>query len=170
MVAGLSYSVSAQSQQTALKLSVGPEFALPVGDLSDVYNLGLGASIQGELNVAKSLNLTASAGYLSFGYKKEFKDLLEAIGLEAKRDGGIPVKAGAKYYFGEIFYGAAEVGAAFSTTKGGKTAFAYAPGIGGAFKVSDKSSIDLGVRYESWSRSGGTSSFLGLRVAYAFGI
>lgn len=171
MVAGLGFAASAQTEGAVNKISVGPEFALPIGNFGDVYNLGFGGSVQGELNVAKSLNLTGSAGYLSFSYKKEYKDFYKAVaGTELKNDGIIPVKVGAKYYFGGNFYGAGELGAAFATGEGSSTAFAYAPTLGASFSVSDKSSIDLGIRYEGWARNGSTLSFIGIRAAFAFGL
>ncbi|WP_343524467.1 hypothetical protein [Pedobacter sp.] len=170
MVAGLGFAASAQTEGAVNKISVGPDFALPIGDFGDVYSLGYGGSVQGELNVAKSLNLTGSAGYLSFSYKKEYKDLVKALGGNLKNEGAIPVKVGAKYYFGGNFYGAGELGAAFGTGEGSSTAFAYSPTLGASFSVADKSSIDLGIRYEGWSRNGSTSSFIGIRAAFAFGL
>ncbi|WP_199140807.1 hypothetical protein [Pedobacter sp. ASV12] len=163
LVAGLGLAASAQTEGAVSKLSVGAEFALPVGDLSTGYSLGYGGSLQYEHTVAKSFNLTGSAGYISMSPKKEWKD------LGFKNQGTIPVKVGGKYYFGGNFYGVAELGAAFSTETGGSTAFAYSPGLGASFSVADKSSLDFGVRYEGWSNNG-TASFVGLRLAYAFGL
>jgi len=167
MVAGLGNAVSAQTSQAINKISVGADVVLPTGDLSAISGVGFGGSVSGELNVVKNLNLTASAGYLNFSYKKVFRDYFKAAGVGNMA--AIPVKGGAKYYFGQNFYGAAELGAAFSTGEGSETAFIYAPTLGTSFSVSPKSSLDLGIRYESWS-SDGTSSFLGLRAAFAFGL
>jgi len=164
MVAGLGFAASAQTEGAVNKISVGPEFALPIGDFGDVYNLGFGGSVQGELNVAKSLNLTGSAGYISIAPKKAWKD------LGATNSGVIPLKAGAKYYFGGNFYGAGELGAAIFTENNGGTAFSYAPTLGASFSVADKSSIDLGIRYEGWSKNSTTLSFIGIRAAFAFGL
>ena len=169
MVAGLGFAASAQSEGAVNKISVGPEFLFPVGDAGEGFNLGYGGSVQAEFNVAPSLNLTASAGYISLGYKKEIKDAAKAFGVELSNPGFVPVKAGAKYYFGGNFYGAAELGAVFGTDEGSGTAFVYAPTLGTSFAVSDKSAIDLGVRYEGWSKNG-TSSFIGIRAAFAFGL
>ena len=167
--AALSYSASAQSDNGNTKLSIGAEIAIPTGNLALIQSLGYGGSLQGEFKVAKSLNITASAGYLTFAYKKEIRDGLKEAGIELENQDGIPVKAGAKYYFGNLFYGAAELGAAFSTKKGAGTAFVYAPTVGVSLPLSEKNNLDLGVRYESWSYEG-TSSFIGIRAAYAFGL
>jgi len=168
-VGALTYGASAQSTGAITKISAGADLAIPTGDLGLVSSLGFGGSVQGEFNVAKSLNLTASVGYLSFGYKKEFKDLFKEAGIEMGNMGAVPVKAGGKYYFGKVFYGAAELGASFSTGEESATAFVYAPSVGVNLPLANKNSIDLGVRYESWSNEG-SSSFIGFRAAFAFGL
>jgi hypothetical protein len=158
LVAGLTYAASAQTEGAVKKLSIGAEFGIPT-EGSDV--LIAGGSLQVEFPVATSLNVTGSAGYLSSFYTGSGPSI--SIGT-------VPLKAGAKYYFGGNFYGAGEVGAAISTEDGGGTAFAFAPTLGASFSVSDKSSLDFGVRYENWSRNGNSSGFIGLRAAFAFGL
>lgn len=167
MVAGLGLAASAQTEGAVRKLSVGADFGFPTGSGSE-DQLFVGGSLQFEQPVAKALNLTLSAGYLANMVTGDTKDAYKALGIPTSF-GFIPVKAGAKYYFGGNFYGAGEVGAAFSTEEGGETAFAFAPTLGASFSVSDKSSLDFGVRYETWSNNG-SSSFLGLRAAFAFGL
>jgi len=165
----VSATTFAQSSNAVNKLSVGADFAVPTGDLSLISSIGYGGSIQGEFNVAKSLNLTASAGYLTFDYKKSLKDLFDQAGVKMDKMGAIPVKAGAKYYFGKMFYGAAELGASFTTGETSATAFAYAPSVGINLPLANKNAFDLGLRYESWSNEG-TSSFIGMRASFAFGL
>jgi hypothetical protein len=164
MVAGLGFAASAQTEGAVNKISVGPDFLLPVGDNTNGLSLGYGGSVMGEFNVAKSLNLTVSGGYISVAPEKALKD------AGFTNSGVIPLKAGAKYYFGGNFYGAGELGAAIFTEKNSGTAFSYAPTIGASFSVADKSSIDLGVRYEGWSKNSTTLSFIGIRAAFAFGL
>jgi hypothetical protein len=66
MVAGLGFAASAQTEGAVNKISVGPDFLLPVGDNTNGLSLGYGGSVSmGEFNVAKSLNLTVSADTLS---------------------------------------------------------------------------------------------------------
>ena len=85
-----------------------------------------------------------------------------------------PIKAGIKYYFGKI-YGAAEGGIAISLAKNRNSSFVFAGGVGTSFSVSQKSNIDVGIRYEGWSSyvesntKTKISTFVGLRAAYAFG-
>ena len=167
LVAGLGFAASAQTEGAVRKLSVGAEFGFPTQSGSKDLLIA-GGSLQFEQPVAKALNLTVSAGYLSQMFTGDTKKALKTFG-QPTSFGVIPLKAGAKYYFGGNFYGAGEVGAAISTETGGSSKFAFAPGVGASFSVSDKSSLDFGVRYETWSNNGSTS-FLGLRAAYAFGL
>lgn len=156
-------NVSAQKKDPAMsgqKLGIGAEFAFPTGNFGDVYDLGYGGSLQFQTPIAEKLKFTASAGYLNFKAKDEFGSF---------NYGAIPVKAGVNYFLAENFYIGGELGAAFGTRDGAGTAFAYTPHIGVEFPVSDKGSIDLGARYEAWSNNG-TARFVGLRLAYNFGL
>lgn len=168
-------SASAQNRKdpamSGSKLSIGAEFALPVGDLSDAYKLGFGGSLVYIAPIAENLKFTGSAGYINFSGKTiSASGYGFTVSQKIPNAGAIPLKAGLRYYFIENFYGAAEVGAAISTGDNSSgTAFAYSPGIGIEFPVSDKSSIDLGARYEGWSKNG-TKSFFGIRAAINFGL
>lgn len=162
MVAGLGFAASAQTEGAVQKITIGAEIGLPTEKgSSDLGLLVAGGSLQYEHPVAKDLNLTGSAGYLSsFSTKKD----VEVSG------GLIPVKVGAKYYFGGNFYGAAELGAGFGTNENAGTAFIYAPTLGASFSVSPKNNLDFGVRYEGYSQKGVSSGIVGLRVAFGFGL
>ncbi|MFI5452486.1 hypothetical protein ACHMWN_10040 [Pedobacter sp. UC225_61] len=168
LVAGLGFAASAQTEGAVRKLSIGAEAGLPVGDNSK-DNMLAGGSLQFEQPVAKSLNLTVSGGYLSHFLTGDTKDIAKAAGFPTS-EGIVPLKAGVKYYFGGNFYAAGEVGAAISTENGGGTALALAPTLGASFSVSDKSSLDFGLRYENWSKDGNSFGFMGLRAAFAFGL
>lgn len=166
-VAGLFAFSSVNAQTKAPKLSLGAEFALPMGDFGDAYKLGFGGSLQYQHPVAENLLVTGSAGYTTFTGKD-----VNIFGFTTKLPAynAIPVKAGARYYFGDNFFAAGELGAAFGTKSGSSTAFVYAPGIGVDFPVADKGSVELGARYEGWSANSTTSGFIGLRLAYNFGL
>ncbi|MBB2144211.1 hypothetical protein GM921_01825 [Pedobacter sp. LMG 31464] len=167
LVAGLGFAASAQTEGAVRKLSIGAEFGIPT-EKNSKNELLAGGSLQFEQPVAKSLNLTISAGYISDMLTGDVKDAAKAAGYPTSF-GYVPLKAGAKYYFGGNFYAAGEVGASISTETGGSTLLAFAPALGASFSVSDKSSLDFGLRYETWSNNGSTS-FVGLRAAYAFGL
>lgn len=159
-------NVNAQKKDPAMngpKLGIGAEFAFPTGDFGKGSDFGYGGSLLYQHPVAPNLNLTGSAGYLNFESK-------EIPGIGKLNAGFIPVKVGARYFLAENIYVNGELGASFATgSNNSGTAFVYSPGVGVEFPVSDKSSIDLGGRYEGWSNNG-TLSFIGVRAAFNFGL
>ena len=159
-VAFTSLTASAQSEKT--QFGVALEAGIPSGDAGDVYSLAIGGSVFVEKPLAGSLAATGSVGYTSWSPKKELKDL----GVESY--GVVPLKVGAKYYFGANFYGQGELGAAFGTSEGAKTGFLYAPGVGISYPVSDKTAFDAGVRYESFSVNEVSIGQIAFRVALKF--
>lgn len=159
-VAGLTASAQTESKGKT-RFSIGFEAGLPIGDAGDFYGSILGGSVKAEIPVS-SFFATVSAGYSSLSPKKEWKDL----GVESA--GVVPLKAGIKYFFAKNLYGAGELGAAIGTEKGSETAFAWSPGIGISYPVSDKNDIDFGVRYESWSNDGNSTDQIGFRIALKF--
>ena len=159
IIAGTAFTTFAQTKSgDSGKFSIGVEGGLPLGNIKNGYNFVLGGSVKYELPIAASTWFTVSAGYNSFHPKSEFKDLgAESIGF-------VPVKVGIKYYLEQGFFAEGQVGAAFGTKSGTGTAFAYSPGVGYTFD----GGFEAGVRYEGFSKSGGTISQLGLRLAYRF--
>lgn len=149
-------AVSGFAQKGGSNFSVGVEAGLPVGSTSNAYSFVIGGSLKYEAPIATATNFTLTAGYSSFQGKTVGAIKFPAVGF-------IPVKAGIKHFFADAFYGEAQLGAAFSTQSGGGTAFAYSPGIG--YKFSDV--IDLGVRYEAWSKNG-TTSQIAARLGFSF--
>lgn len=155
------------------RLSVGPEVGLPIGSLKDAYNWSFGGSVQADIPIVQNLYVTVNAGYNNFFVKDEVKQ------LGGKNMQLVPVKAGLKYFpVGDVFYVQGEAGAAFLTNKSDlqaskSTAFVYAPQIGALLKLAPKNYLDIGFRWESTASfydGGSSGNFLGLRVAYAFGL
>ncbi|KIO77333.1 hypothetical protein TH53_10010 [Pedobacter lusitanus] len=153
------------------KLGIGADFAIPVGNLSNGYKFGYGGSLLFQTPIAPKLNFTASAGYLSMvGKTLDFYYGNYSLSGKVPNSNVIPVKVGARYFVTDSFYAGGEVGAAFVSEDGDNgTAFAYAPGIGLELPLANKKAVDLGVRYEGWSKNSSVG-FFGLRVAYNFGI
>lgn len=161
VLCGLSISSFAQSTKEGGKFSIGVEAGLPVGDASNASNFTIGGSLKYDHPIAENTFITGSAGYTKFLYKSEVK-------ADGNSFYAIPVKVGVKYFFAESFYGEAQLGAAFLQEKfqglsANTTAFAYSPGIGYAFG----GGVDLGVRYEGWSKNG-TIGQVAARLAYSF--
>ncbi|MEJ7559991.1 MAG: hypothetical protein WKF66_16885 [Pedobacter sp.] len=163
-------SVNAQTKDVAMsgsKIGIGAEFAFPTGQFGDYYDFGYGASLQFQTPIASKLNFIATAGYLTFQSKENI-----IIGTQSgtlPNNGAVPLKVGARYFLSENFYVGGELGVAIATTSGSGNGFIYTPHIGVEFPVADKSTIDFGARYEAWSNNG-TRKFVGLRLAYNFGL
>lgn len=160
LLSGAAFSSFAQSKDSG-KFSIGLEAGLPVGDVKNLSNFAIGGSLKYDHPIAENTFITGSAGYTKFLSNDDAK----SIGYKLY---AIPVKVGVKYFFAESFYGEAQVGAAFANEKvagvsNSTTAFAYSPGIGYAFG----GGVDLGVRYEGWSKNG-TISQVAARLAFSF--
>lgn len=78
-------------------------------------------------------------------------------------DGLIPLKAGAKFFFGDTYYVQPEVGVGFSTVKNGGNPFIYAPSLGYA-----NNKWDIALRYEGFQYDGFNNGMVAVRLAYAF--
>ncbi|WP_423147669.1 outer membrane beta-barrel protein [Rubrolithibacter danxiaensis] len=155
------------SSKGKTKFSIGLEAGIPVGNAGDLFGLAIGGSAKVEVPVAPSFFVTGSAGFINLSYKKDIKDAFEVVGIDAPSQNFIPVKAGGKYFFNKNIYGAGELGVAIGTADGAGTAFAWTPGVGVVFPVSDKTDFDAGVRYESWSDNGSLDQ-VAFRVALRF--
>jgi hypothetical protein len=177
VLAAFSFGAKAQSTtkstttNSGVKLSIGVDAGIPVGSFNDYYNWNLGGSVQADIPVVKQLFVTVNAGYDNFFGKTVNNVSLTNIQL-------IPVKAGLKYFPIENFYIQGEAGASFVANKSNlgasnSTLFAYAPQVGVQFPISGKSFIDAGVRFEGNSAlvdNGKSLNFIGLRLAYGFGL
>ncbi len=153
-IAAIAFTANAQKESDkTLKFGIGVTAGLPIGDLGDAASFAIGGDIQGEYAVAETVGITLSAGYLNISYKNG--------GGSA---GTVPVLAGAKFGFGEKFYGHAQLGFSFPTKGGGGAAFTYAPSIG--YQVAEN--FDISAKYLAWSKNSFTSSIIGLRFAYTF--
>jgi len=157
-IVAIAFTANAQdakkSSDQPFKFGAGALIGLPLGDLGDVASLAYGADLQGEYAAAETVGITLSAGYLRFAGKSGF----------TVTGGLIPVLAGVRVYFADKIYGSAQLGMSFSTESGGGSAFTYAPGVG--YKVSDN--FDLLLKYQAASKSGSTTSFIGVRAGFTF--
>lgn len=151
-------TVSNSSTGGGVKFSIGAEAALPVGDISNIYSYVIGGSVKAEIPTANHTFLTLSAGYNAWMVKSDLKGL-----LGSSSTGFVPLKAGIKYYSDSNFFLEGQAGIVFSTESDGGHAFVFSPGIGYTFN----DGFEAGLRYEGWS-NGGTTSQVGLRLAYRF--
>lgn len=161
--------LQAQNNAAFSKISLGFVMGFPTGKTAKVYVNGYGGSFKAEYNILRSLNLTGSVGYQAFRYRDDVKKRLEYNQEETQPDGVVPIKLGAKYYFGEIYYAALELGAANTLDNGITSSFSYGPTLGVFLPFSKSYGADLGLRYEGWKGNGAQVSFFGLRAAFAIG-
>lgn len=155
--------VAAQTKSRESKLGLGLDLAIPTGTYKNHADYGLGFSLLYQKPVADNLSITGNVGYLRFHGPAVFSDI-------KYKEGYVPIKAGARYFIARYFFAATELGVTIPTANGygSGTAFAYAPGLGASFPVSKAGTLDIGIRYENWSRSDGTRSFAGIRAGYNF--
>ena len=139
----------ANAQMRESTLGIGVELGFPMASFGDDARYGLGGSLLYQQPMAEHLNLTVNVGYLRFNGNQTFGNL-------RYRQSFLPVKAGVRYFVGSYLYGGAEIGAILPATSGESTAFAYGPNLGLEVPVSDKGSIDVGLRFERWSRANGS--------------
>lgn len=181
LLAGLSIvlAASTNAQETpakrGLSISIGPELAIPLGDFRNKlsvpgsplpipgYKAGFGGSAKLNLPVATNVDVSLSAGYMAFSQKASI-DTLSTISIDKNSYTLIPFKAGVRFRLNGGFY--VEPQAGYTQTKiknqEGAGYFTYAGNIG--YLVGRV--VDIAVRYESVSRTGGNLNFVGLRVAY----
>ncbi|TDO20254.1 hypothetical protein [Pedobacter duraquae] len=157
----------AQLPTAIAKTSIGFLMGIPVGKSTNRYINGYGISVKSERNVAKSLNVIGSVGYMTFRYRDDIKKRLENLGEDVHVDGVVPITIGGRYYFGGIYYAALEAGTAVTIGDQITSSFSYAPGIGVYLPFSSRYGADIGLKYERWRRSSGEVSFVGIRFAFA---
>ncbi len=176
-VTALVFNVSAQkssSDDQPLKFSIGIEAALPLGDFGKVSSFGIGGTAQVDYTIKESLAVTLNAGYISFSGKSTTIPAYSIGGVTVPATtikygnvGYIPVLAGVKYSFTDALYGSAQLGLTIASASGGgesSSTFTYAPGVG--YKFTEN--IDALLKYTGYSANGGSTSTIGLRVAYTF--
>lgn len=140
----------------AVRLGIGLSLGIPTNNF---YGFAIGGDLRLQKDLASNLSAIGSVGYNSFIIKKD----LQVAGAD-KSAGFIPVKIGLKVFPVERFYFSGEVGAAFPTADGAKTAFVYAPGLGFGFN----NGLDLGLRYEGLNVNKSNLGQVALRIAYGF--
>lgn len=143
-----------QSSSTHTRLGIALGLGVPNKDADFV----IAPDIRLQHDLPGRTSLTLTTGYYGFLGKTEVAG--EKIGSDL-----IPLKAGAKFFFGNTFYFQPEIGVAFSTKSGYGTPFVWAPNIGYA-----NQKWDLGLRYEGFEHSGSSNGMIAIRAAYSFNL
>jgi hypothetical protein len=152
---------SAQAQETnadgsRTRLGIALGLGVPTKSESGDFVIAPDLRLQHDLGARTSLTLTT--GYYGFVGKPEIAG--EKMGSDL-----IPLKAGAKFFFGNTFYAQPEVGVAFSTKENYGTPFVWAPSIGYA-----NQKWDIALRYEGFEYESGSNGMVALRAAYSFNL
>ena len=188
VLVGLSGTANAAGN---ISLGIGGNVLLPMGDFGDVADVGFGGTVRGQYMVNDMFSVTLTSGYLLWSGKDQTVLGVTVKGADIK---GVPVLAGAKYYFGPSggtrFYGLGELGFMFTTVtvpsssytiagitfttpevSASETDFSFSPGVGVELPMgSGNSALDIGVHFFSIGTSGTASNSIGGRVAYNFGL
>lgn len=164
-----SAGVYAQKNSSRLRLSAGVEAGLPTGNFESTAKSYFGSSVQADVSVIKqTLYISANAGSINIYTKQPLRGDIQMI----------PVKAGLKYFPVKNLYIQGLAGVSFVVNKSkiglDKSAtFVYSPQVGFVKRFGSIHYLDLGLRYESYSKLysiGNRIQYLGLRVAYAIDI
>jgi hypothetical protein len=152
---------------SAPKLSIGADFGIPTGTVSQVYSSVIGASAKLELpTVTPGLKFMFTAGYSDFMIKSEYSSVFTSASYTQ-------LEAGARYYFIPMIYIEGDFGVSINLNKNyseQKIGLAYDPAIGINLPINTSSAVDIGFRYDGRVESGGTISQVALRVAYKFNL
>lgn len=167
----LSISIFTVASAQQSNIGLGTEINFPSGNSSNTSAVGLGGYVKAELGLSTKFSLTASGSITNFFGRKLF-------GAKSPSRVYVPVKAGLKYYTDENFYIEGQLGASIPLNEGGKTGFAWSPGIGTYIKNRGSANkFDIGLRYEGWTSSSvinssksTTFNFIGIRLGYVFGL
>lgn len=165
------FSAAGFAQKGNNQVSVAADVAIPTGDLGDATSIGLGATVKGLYGIGTAGQITFTTGYTAFSAKKELKD---ALGADKMSQGVIPFLAGYRHNFNGFFaepqigYGvySSKIKGGMFDSKDSDGAFTWAIGAGYVFNQK----VEAGLRYQSASKNGESTGFLGIRVGYNFSL
>lgn len=150
------------AQEGFHKIGVGAEIALPMGDFSNGYSVGFGATGKAFYSISEDGDITGTLGYLYFGMKStDYMSGHASI---------IPLQFGYHHNFDGL-YVEPQLGLMFVTAKIKETGMfgfeasnsetKFSLGIGGGYEYGD---WDFGLRYQILEHA----NFIGLRIGYNF--
>lgn len=163
LIAGV---IGANAQKGNNQIGIGVDAGLPMGDFGDAFKFGFGGYVKGLFGIGTAGQITLTTGYQTYGGKDI---IVDAFGADKVSSSIIPFLAGYRHNFSG-FYVEPQVGYASygSKIKGGmfegsgsEGAFTWAAGVGYA-----KSGFNGGVRYQSGSKDGATTSIIGIQIGY----
>lgn len=146
--------------------SIGVEVGLPTGDFGELYKAGFGGAAKYLYGVGTAGQITGTLGFTSFKAKGSQDELSASIGI-------LPILAGYRHNFSGLYvepqagYGILRskvklLGESESYSEG---SFTWALGAG--YQVSG---FDLGLRFQSSPKDGGSLGFFAFRIAKSFSL
>ena len=146
-------NVKAQNVDNGHRTRLGIGVGIGVPTKSYMGDVVLAPDLRLQHDLGERTSLTLTTGYYGFVGGPDGNVQSDLI----------PLKAGAKFFFGDTFYLQPEAGVSFATREGGGTPFTWAPSVGYA---NDK--WDFALRYEGFEYEGGSNGMVAFRAAYAF--
>lgn len=166
LLCAFTHEASAQRTDKTFSFGIGLEGAFPTGDLALGYGAGGGLTLRASYKVGPGF-ATLTSGAVVFT-PKSFDDE-----DDLKVATQIPFKAGYKFIFKEYFFVMGEIGySSFSSYGSGgndelvkytSSGLTFAPTIGVQYNW-----LELGIRYETFSVTGGSFSYTGARLGFNF--
>lgn len=164
----LLFSYFSFAQKGEIKVGLGVDVALPLGDFGEYSKIGFGGTAKGHYGISEEGEITFTTGYLTFG-SKESNEFMSA------KTSMIPFMPGYRHKFSGLYVepqlGLVSLkskvsssileGIGMGSVSASTTKFSYA--VGGGVMM-DR--LDLGVRFQGISGDGGSMSFIGARVGY----
>jgi hypothetical protein len=160
---------AAKAQTGKNQIGIGVDLGLPMGDFGDAAKLGIGGYAKYLHGVGSAGQITLTTGYQSYKVKSDLLDAGESGSFSI-----IPILAGYRHNFNGLYvepqvgygiYGTKFKGSGFDVSES-SGAFTWAIGAGYAMAEG----LDLGVRYQSASKDGSTTSLIGIHVGYNFSL
>lgn len=160
------FATAGLAQSGKNQIGVGAEAGIPTADMGDATKLGLGVTVKGFYGIGNAGQLTLTSGLISFGAKKEIKELLDADKISTTL---IPVLAGYRHHFNGLYvepqvgYGifAGKIKGGPFAESSSEGAFTWAAGVGYTFNA-----FEVGARYQSSHKDGTSNALVALRVGY----
>jgi hypothetical protein len=166
---------------SANKIGVGVDVGVPVGSVSNTYEVTMGVTAKAEIPIASPVNLTFTTGFTGYVTKGGFSTGYNSY--DGSYTNGavacfIPLEAGAKVYVASSrFFVEGDLGLSFNinstssdfTSK--KVAPMYAPMAGYTIPFGgSRVSLDLSLRYEGRVETGGGYNQVAARALFNFNL
>src|SRR5690606_14854445 len=147
-------------------IGAGAELAMPMGDFSNAFGIGFGATGKVFYGISDEADITGTLGYIHFGMKDESEFMSGSMGM-------VPIMFGYRHDFGG-FYGEPQIGLTIVSSKitmddmgmgfggsGSSSTSKLSLSLGGGYMFGD---WDLGLRFQIVDNL----NFIGARIGYNF--